>query len=102
LSVKSELEFKAIMEKEGWKVLKIFRDPSLTSKDISAEDLNFIQSIKTVFGSIGLPDFLVIKNHSIGFVEVKYKGKITIEQERKISLLQSTLGIWTYIVRRQK
>lgn len=88
------------MENAGWKVIKLKGDTNLTSRNTSNKDINFVQSIKNVFGEIGLPDFLVIKNNDCGFVEVKYKGDLTKQQANKIKQLESYLGIWTYIIKK--
>ena len=97
MSEKAEIEFKEIMEKAGWKVIKIYGDTSLSSSNYSYEDHNFIDSIKSFFGHIGLPDFLLIKGNYVGFVEVKYKGKLTQQQEKKLEMLQSFLNVWCYV-----
>ena len=97
MSVKAEIEFKEIMEKAGWKVIKIYGDTSLSSQNYSYADHNFIEAIKIFFGHIGLPDFLLIKGDSIGFVEVKYEGNLTQQQEKKLQMLQSFLSVWCYV-----
>ena len=96
----SEQEFKKIMQNAGWKVIKIDGRANLNSSSISQEDINFIHAVKIVFGQIGLPDFLVIKNNAVGFVEIKHSSNLTPEQERKLFLLESCLTIWTYIAKK--
>lgn len=103
MSVKSELEFKQIMEKRGWKVKKIRGDTKLNSKNIGHNTINFIAFLKAFFGETGLPDFFVFKNkiNEGGFIEVKYKGKLTKSQEITLNQIKNFLNMWVYVVNKK-
>lgn len=100
MSVKSELEFKQIMENAGWKVIKVKGDSKLISPEIPHKVLNFVTALKELFGESGLPDFFIMKDSLVNgfFVEVKYKSKLTKQQEKTISILQKYLNVVSYVV----
>lgn len=95
----SEKEFKQIMEDAGWDIIKIKGDVKLNSNNIPHKVLNFVTSLKELFGETGLPDFFIMKDTLVNgfFVEVKYKTELTKEQKEKISILEKYLNVFSYI-----
>lgn len=101
--VKSEKEFKDIMESKGWKVYKLDNRSGLTSKNIDWRVMNIKPYLETFVSKVGLPDFFVYKYNFMEdgfFVEVKFKGKLTNIQKQTIQKVQAVTGLNCYIAKK--
>ena len=102
LSGNTELEFKAIMEKQGWTVFKIRDNGKIRNDPLDINAWNFIQAVKKVFGEVGLPDYFIFKKDLFGggFVEIKSKNtQLTKIQHQKLMMLNKWLDVWCYVAK---